>query len=183
MGKKKSSGPQCRNPTRKKSRSRSNSPQPGPSRRRPIPWLIQLLSYFNIFAPAAPQDDRIKADLFLEVEDDGTATGRFRWVLSGSRHITATFKASDVIPGPRREDYDLVWAIRPQDIKLAQNMTSTPWLDLADLVAKGHVTATHDGEEASHDFLGKYIQALTLSGIPAKSKSDSLLKVCNVIFF
>jgi hypothetical protein len=47
-------------------------------------------------------------------------------------------------------------------------MTSTPWLDLADLVAKGHVTATHDGEEASHDFLGKYMQALTLSGIPAK---------------
>jgi hypothetical protein len=94
--------------------------------------------------------------LFLEVEDDGTATGRFRWVLSGSRHITATFKASDVIPGPRREDYDLVWSVRPQDIKLAPNMTSTPWLDLADQVAKGHVTATHNGEEASHNFLGKY---------------------------
>jgi hypothetical protein len=95
------------------------------------------------------------------VEDDGTATGRFRWVLRGSRHITAAFKASDVIPGPRREDYDLVWSIRPQDIKLATNMTSTPWLDLADQVAKGHVTANHNGEEAFHDFLGNiYIRII-----------------------
>jgi hypothetical protein len=97
----------------------------------------------------------VKADLFLEVEDSGTTTGRFRWVLSGTRHVTATFKASDIIPGPREEDYDLTLVVKPQDIKLAVNMTSTPWMDLAEMVAKGHVTVTQHGEEASHEFLGK----------------------------
>jgi hypothetical protein len=121
-----------------------------------VPWVIQLLSYFNIFAPSAPADNRVNADLLLEVEENGQTTGRFRWVLSGSKQITAAFKASDIIPGPREDDYDLLIVYRPQDIKLGANMTSTKWMDLAELVAKGHVSVTLHGEEASHEFLSKF---------------------------
>jgi hypothetical protein len=34
-------------------------------------------------------------------------------------------------------------------------MTSSPWMDLSDLVAKGHITVTQHGEDAAHSFLGK----------------------------
>jgi hypothetical protein len=142
-------------PRRGKSRSRSRSLIP--AKMRPVPWVIRLLSYFGIYAPAATADDRVRADLLLEVEESGQTSGRFRWVLSGSKHITAAFKASDVIPGPRDDDFDLMMVYRPQDIKLAANMTSTPWMDLSDLVAKGHVSVTQHGEEATHEFLSKFM--------------------------
>jgi hypothetical protein len=118
--------------------------------------MIQLLSYFNILAPPAVPDDKVKADLYLEVEEHGGSTGRFRWVLSGTPLVTAAFKASQIMPGPRDEDFDLLYVARPSDIKLAVNMTSTPWLDLADQVGKGHITVTRHGVEAAHEFLGKY---------------------------
>jgi hypothetical protein len=118
-----------------------------------VPWAIQLLSYFNILAPPSPVDNRLKADLYME--ENGSSTGRFRWVLSCARHVTVTFKASQVIPGPREEDYDLTLAAKASDIKMAINMTSSPWMDLSDLVAKGHITVTQHGEDAAHSFLGK----------------------------
>jgi hypothetical protein len=90
--------------------------------------MIQLLSYFNILAPPAVPDDK----------------------------VTAAFKASQIMPGPRDEDFDLLYVARPSDIKLAVNMTSTPWLDLADQVGKGHITVTRLGVEAAYEFLGKY---------------------------
>jgi hypothetical protein len=42
-----------------------------------VPWAIQLLSYFNILAPPSPVDNRLKADLYMEVEENGSSTGRF----------------------------------------------------------------------------------------------------------
>jgi hypothetical protein len=125
--------------------------------------MIQLLSYFNILTPPAVPDNKVKADLYLEVEEHGGWTGRFRWVLSGSPMVTATFKASDIMPGPSQEDYDLTFVTRPCDIKLAVNMTSTPWLDLADQVGKGHISVTQHGEDAAHEFLGKYPESKTQS--------------------
>jgi hypothetical protein len=128
--------------------------------------MVQLLSYFNILTPPAIPDNKVKADLFLEVEEHGGLTGRFCWVLSGSPMVTATFKASEIMPGPRQEDYDLTFVTRPCDIKLAVNMTSTPWLDLADQVGKGHISVTRHGEDAAHEFLGKYL--ITTSKMQSK---------------
>jgi hypothetical protein len=75
--------------------------------------VIQLLSYFNIFTPSSPADNRVNADLLLELEENGQNSGRFPWVLSGNKQITAAFKASDLIPGPREDDYDLLIVYRP----------------------------------------------------------------------
>jgi hypothetical protein len=148
--------PATKGSTPRRGRSRSRSSTPPAARSRAVPWVIQLLSYFNIFAPSSPADNRVNADLLLEVEENGQTSGRFRWVLSGNKQITASFKASDLIPGPREDDYDLLIVYRPQDIKLGVNMTSTKWMDLAELVAKGHVSVTLHGEEASHEFLSKF---------------------------
>jgi hypothetical protein len=65
------------------------------------------------------------------------------------------FQGSQVIPGLREEDYDLTLAAKASDIKMAINITSSPWMDLSDLVAKGHITVTHHGEDAAHSFLGE----------------------------
>jgi hypothetical protein len=131
MGKKskKSSSPKPRN------RSRSNFPAPKKKRlSREVPWYIQLLSYFNIFTPPVEDGSKTKADLYLEVEDSRFTTGRFRWVVSGKNHITACFKASDILTKQLPENYELTYVAKPADIRFSMNMTSTPWMDLTDLV-------------------------------------------------
>jgi hypothetical protein len=156
MGKKskKSSSPKPRN------RSRSKSPPAKKQRAgREVPWLIQLLSYFNIFTPANTEAEKTKADLYLEVEDSGATTGRFRWVISGKNHITACFRATDILTKHLRENYEFTYVVKPADIKLSMNMTSTSWMDLADLVAKGHISVSLHGEDASHSFLGEHTQS------------------------
>jgi hypothetical protein len=151
MGKKskKSSSPKPRN------RSQSTSPAPKKKcLRRDVPWYIQLLSYFSIFTPPVADGDKTRADLYLEVEDSGATTGRFRWVVSGKNHITACFRASDILTKQLKENYKLTYVAKPADIRFSMNMTSTTWMDLADLVAKGHISVSLHGDDASHNFLG-----------------------------
>jgi hypothetical protein len=109
-----------------KTKKKGTSPKPT----RPVPWVIKLLTLFNLYTPDEP-DDRIKADLCMEVDENGFSAGNFRWALNSSKLITVNFKASDIFWPSLAEDFDLVLVTRAADIKLAHNMTSwytdKPW--------------------------------------------------------
>jgi hypothetical protein len=113
----------------------------------------------------------------MEVNENGFSMGHFRWSLAHPKPIVAHFKASDIFWPTLPEDFDMVYVTRATDVKLAANMTSSPWVDVADLVAKGHLTALQHGEEKGEDFLGIYriVQYLICKCLRVKNRSSPVI--------
>jgi hypothetical protein len=107
------------------------------------------------YQPAARADSNLRAEILMEVEDDGEATGRYRWALNGRDPVAVTVNGAEVVQTAGAEDYSLVFSCKPEEIPLAINATSSAWEDLGDLVSRGRITVMKGEEDASHEFLGK----------------------------
>jgi hypothetical protein len=90
----------------------------------------------------------------MEVEDDGEATGRYRWALYGRDPIAVTVNGAEVLQVAGAEDFSLTFSCKPEEVPLAINATSSAWEDVGDLVSRGRITVMKGDEDASHEFLG-----------------------------
>jgi hypothetical protein len=130
---------------------------------RAVPWKIEPAENFLTFRAARHQEDHLLCDLLMEVEDDGEATGRYRWHIDGQRTITVDVNAAELVPVPGAEDFKLSVHMLPSDVNFTINATSGPWEDLGELVAKGKVSVSKGDEDGSAAFLGKHNLSLIIN--------------------
>jgi hypothetical protein len=122
--------------------------------KRAVPWAMAPAGSFLTYQTTPKADSELRAEVLMEVEDDGEATGRYRWALNGREPVAVTVNGAEIVPAAGTEDYALIFSFKPEEIPLTINATSSAWEDLGDLVSRGRVTVMKGEEDASHEFLG-----------------------------
>jgi hypothetical protein len=81
--------------------------------------------------------------------------GQFRLQLGGDDPVTIKIRATDILPIPEMEHYEIAGQFKPgTQIALQKNSACSGWFDLADLVALQDLEVTGpEGEDAHDNFL------------------------------
>jgi hypothetical protein len=115
---------------------------------------VRALSEFNSYRPEQRAGGGPKADLLVELDEEGSPTGRFRWAVACSEPVGASFSANEMGLRLGAEEFDLAYYVRPEEITMRPNMTMRDWEYVGVLVAKRKILATQGGEDATQTFLG-----------------------------
>jgi hypothetical protein len=116
-------------------------------------WQIKSHHLYTIFMPPKEDLSSLRGYLLLEATDAGKIEDTMQMMVHGDNTITTTINATAITGLQELEQYTLTYETRPEEIHIKRNTSSTPWEDLAEMVAKNNIIPYKNGEEATAEFL------------------------------
>jgi hypothetical protein len=116
-------------------------------------WPVKQHSLFKIFMPEEEELAILRGYILLEATPDGSVEDNFQVCVRGDLHVKVTFPAAQLLDIPELATYQLQVEAVTEELLFTENQTTSPWLDLGDLVQKRSVTITKDNKEDHETFL------------------------------
>jgi hypothetical protein len=107
----------------------------------PPDWRVDNMEDFDIaVATLAESDDAVAVELLAQLRPNGRILDNFRLVANGSQILDVELTFNHLLPGEPLRDYRLRYQYWAQDIAIRRNLTTSCWIDVADLVAANNTT-------------------------------------------
>jgi hypothetical protein len=122
---------------------------------------IRARTLFKAYASEEEPGNSIKVSLLVQVDDEGRAESHYRFALEGDKQ-KFDFWSEDIFTTDKLTGFEMKIHIRPEEITIRQNSTTSKWENLEDLVAKGDIIVTNsdDQEDQGARFREAYEMAL-----------------------
>ncbi len=95
----------------------------------------------------------LRGYILIETTPEGRVEDNFQLCVRGDPHIKLQFSASQLLPIPELAAYHLHLDTPAEELLFTENQTTSPWLDLQELVEKRSVTVTKNNSDATEEFL------------------------------
>ena len=128
-------------------------------------WEVHPYSLFRIYQSPAERvgrlDRPLKALFLLQVSESGRAEDSFRFSVEGPEILEAEAAADEILDHKAFRPFLLKTGIRPDDLELRRNATSSAWMDLDVAVEEGLIQphAKAGGALAREAFLAAWMEA------------------------
>ena len=111
----------------------------------PPNWDIFPGAEFENAMPRNPGN--MGAEVMAQVRPNGRILDHIRIALDGSEQINLTANISTILPIDGLPEWKLVYNTWPRDILMRQNMTTSDWFDLRELLASNTVQLTDNNAQ------------------------------------
>ncbi len=138
----------------------------------PNQWEIFPSEDFDLAVPRDPGE--LGVELMAQARPNGRIQDHFRLALGGSRLIEKKLPVSNLI----NKQLPAVWRLRfgvwPRDLSFRQNMATTAWVDIRDLIAAGEVgVETEEAEQIENE---EFINQLDAGTSKGKDKTSASIR-------
>jgi hypothetical protein len=107
----------------------------------PPDWRVDNMEDFDIaVATLAGSDDAVAVELLAQLRPNGWILDNFRLVANGSQILDMELAFNHLLPAEPLRDYKLRYQNWARDIAIRRNLTTSCWIDVADLVAANNAT-------------------------------------------
>ena len=128
----------------------------------PTDWDIFQNEDFDLAVPRDPGE--LGLELAAQVRPNGRIQDHFRFTLGGTKMVEKVLPVSSIIPKLGLPAWQIRLAMWPRDISIRQNMATSTWVDLRDLVAAGEAAVTLEEEEVQSGTFADGLDAGTSTG-------------------
>jgi len=112
----------------------------------PPEWAVLPSEDFEVAVPRDPGP--LGMELMAQVRPSGRIMDHFRISLGGARQVGARFNTRSIFNNNSIVRASIHYDVWARDINIRRNMTTSEWLDLANLVAANDVLVYKPSEEA-----------------------------------
>jgi hypothetical protein len=97
----------------------------------PEEWEINRTEEMASYAITEPVE-RLEDALLLSMARDGTVAGPSRFIIGGLQTLDIDLPATEFLICGGASGYRLAWEVRPQEVIIRPNSTTSGWFDIAD---------------------------------------------------
>ena len=108
----------------------------------PAEWQVFPMGEFDLAVPRDPGE--LGVELMAQARPNGRIQDHFRLVLGGSKLLEKKLPVSSLINREVPAPWKLALGVWPRDVMFRQNMATTAWLDVRDMVAAGEARVIGD---------------------------------------
>jgi hypothetical protein len=110
---------------------------------------VKARTLFKAYTSGEEPGNSIKLCLLVQVDDEGRAESHFRFALEGEKQ-EFDFWSEDIFTSDKLAGFGMKLHLRPEDIAIRQNSTTSKWENLEDLVARGDIIVTLNNSQDDH---------------------------------
>ncbi len=107
---------------------------------------VKARTLFKAYASGEEPSSSVKLFLLVQVDDEGRAESHFRFALEGEKQ-EFDFWSEDIFTSDKLSGFGMKLHLRPEEITIRQNSTTSKWENLEDLVARGDIIVTHNDSQ------------------------------------
>lgn len=121
----------------------------------PENWEIFLMEDFDLAVPRDPGE--LGVELMAQARPNGRIQDHFRLAVGGTKLVELKLPVSNIINKQLPANWRLNFGVWPRDLTFRQNMVTTAWADIRDLVAAGEIGVETESSELveNEEFLSK----------------------------
>jgi hypothetical protein len=107
----------------------------------PPDWKVDDMEDFDVaVATLAESDDAVAVELLAQLRPNGRVLDNFRFAVNSSQILDVELSFNNLLPAEPLRDYKLRYQYWARDIAIRRNLTTSGWIDVADLVAANNAT-------------------------------------------
>ena len=107
----------------------------------PPDWKVDDMEDFDVaVATLAESDDSVAVELLAQLRPNGRVLDNFRFAVNSSQILDVELSFNNLLPAEPLRDYKLRYQYWARDIAIRRNLTTSGWIDVADLVAANNAT-------------------------------------------
>jgi hypothetical protein len=107
---------------------------------------VKARTLFKAYASGEEPNSSVKVFLLVQVDDEGRAKSHYRFALEGDKQ-EFDFCSEDIFTSDKLSGFGMKLHLRPEEITIRQNSTTSKWENLEDLVARGDIIVTHNDSQ------------------------------------
>lgn len=138
----------------------------------PTDWTVFPMEDYDLAVPRDPGD--LGVELMAQVRPNGRIQDHYRLAVGGAKVLEKKIPLSSLINKSLLPAWKLSLAPWPRDLGIRQNMATSLWVDVRDLVAAGEARIeAEDGEIIDNE---EFVNQLDASTSKGKDKTSASLR-------
>jgi len=109
-------------------------------------WQLEPASRFRSYQSGDPDHHELRAYFLVQITDAGRAEDHYRISVEGDEPIEAEFCGRDFTKERDLREFTFTMQLRPDDLDLRRNCSTTAWEDLRSAIEEGHLAVDMHGE-------------------------------------